>query len=433
MKDKKMIALIAVIVLLMIGLSIVKSRQPKPEDWSVTFINTKTAPYGTYITYQLLEDVFEKGNIRSTRRPIYNNLKKGIDPYIYPEEDDYTYNESDTENYEDTTAYNDQTSWYHDLKNMPDTTSYLFVNTSFNLDDLDLEYLLDFIGLGNNVFISAEDFSYKFTDTLGIKVKKSYNRNDSIFSLKDYAGKTYPFSTLYGATRLNTDSCQHPVRVLGTDKSGQDTTFIDITYGKGHIYVHTIPTAFVNVNMLRTEKYDYGFRCLSYLPQNSKIIWDEYQKQGAIGEDSDFKVMLANPPLRIALYIILGGLLLLMIFRAKRTQRIIPVIKPPVNSSLEFLSTISNLYYKKKDFHTIVEKRHAYFLDYIRKHYYMPTENIDDEYINVLSSKSGADKDNLKELFFIYKDISTLAYIPNESFIRYNSLLEEFYRNVKNK
>jgi len=433
MKDKKMIALIAVIILLMIGLSFAKSKQPKPQDWKVTFINTKTAPYGTYITYNLLEDIFEEGNIRSTRRPIYNNLKKGIDPYIYPEEDDYSYLDEDEDTNNDSDKNNELTSWYHDLKNMPDTTSYLFVNTNFNLDELDLEYLLDFTGLGNNVFISAESYSRIFTDTLGIEVNNSYNREDSIFSLIDYPEKKFIFSSVYGNTKLNTDSCKHPVRVLGMDKSGKDTVFIDITYGKGHIYLHTVPTAFANVNMLQTQKYDYGFRCLSYLPQNSKVIWDEFQKQGAIGEGSDFKVMLANPPLRIALYIILGGLLLFMIFRAKRTQRIIPVINPPVNSSLEFLSTISNLYYKKRDFNTIAEKRQAYFLDYIRKHYYMSTENIDDEFINVLSSKSGADRDNLRELFLVYKDISTLAYIPNESFLEYNSLLEEFYRKVKNK
>lgn len=404
----------------------------------MTFINTKTAPYGTYITYQLLEDVFEKGSIRTTRRPVYNNLKSGIDPYIYPEED-YDYpvaedeNEDYSEEYLDSVYYINPTYWYHNLKNIPDTTSYLFINRTFDVDDLDLEYLLDFVGLGNNVFISAEDYSRKFTDTLGIKTSMNYNRDDSIFVLSEHPEKKYPFKTVYGTTRFNVDSCKHPVRVLATTKTTNDTVFIDLTYGKGHIYLHTVPTAFANINMINLEKYDFGFRALSYLPQNSKIIWDEYQKQGAIGEGSDFKVMLSNPPLRIALYIILGGLLLFMIFRAKRTQRIIPVIKPPVNSSLEFLNTLSNLYYKKRDFHTIVEKRHAYFLDYIRKHYYMSTENIDNEFINVLSAKSGSDKDKLSELFLIYKDVSTLAFMPNESFLKYNSLLEEFYRTVKNK
>ena len=213
----------------------------------------------------------------------------------------------------------------------------------------------------------------------------------------------------------------------------KDTVFIDVKYGKGHIYLHSVPSAFANVNMLQTGKYDFGFRCLSYLPKNSKIIWDEYQKQGSLGEGSDFKVMLNNPPLRVALYAILIGFLLFMLFRSKRIQRAIPIIKPPVNSSLEFLGTISNLYYRKNDFMTILIKRHAYFLDYIRKHYYMSTENIDNEFVNVLSAKSGMDKDRLSELFHIYKDLSTLAFIETQPFLRYNNLLEEFYRTVKNK
>ncbi len=149
--------------------------------------------------------------------------------------------------------------------------------------------------------------------------------------------------------------------------------------------------------------------------------------------DSEFRAMLNSKPLRIALYIILAGLLLFVIFRAKRTQRIVPVINPPVNSSLEFLSTISNLYYRKKDFKTIAEKRHAYFLDYIRKNYYMSTENIDDEFLNVLSLKSGMERAKLKQLFDAYQELIILPYAPNEIFLKYNNLLEEFYRNVKNK
>ena len=170
------------------------------------------------------------------------------------------------------------------------------------------------------------------------------------------------------------------------------------------------------------------------MPQNSKVIWDEYQKQGGTDANSSiFKAMLSNPLLRIALYLILGGLFLFVIFRAKRTQRIIPVIKPHINSSLEFLGTISNLYYRKKDFKTIAEKRHAYFLDYIRKNYYMSTEKINDDFLDVLSAKSGVERDKLSNLFNLYNDIIILPYAPNDIFLQYNSLLEEFYRKVKNK
>lgn len=457
MKDKKMTLLVAVIILLIIGLSFAKSRAPKPIDWTPSFVNSKTTPYGTYITYELLGDIFEKKNIRSTRTPIYNNLKKVNGKYLYYDDEDDSlpydeeygqasnddiYEESqpdsiseytdDIEIAEFTKEIQDLSGWYHNIENITDTTSYIFINTRFTLDKLDLEYLLDFVGLGNNAFISSEVFDSKLLDTLHIRRDRAYLNSDTTFTLSDYKEREYRIGNLNGLLKLNTDSCPYPVRTLATNNHN-DTVFIDIKYGKGHIFLHTVPTAFTNINMLRTTKYDFGFRCLSYLPENSKIIWDEYQKQGIGGESSEFRVMLANPPLRTALYIILSGLLLFMIFRAKRTQRIIPVIKPPVNSSLEFLGTISNLYYRKKDFATIASKRHAYFLDFIRKHYYMSTENTDAEFISVLSAKSGMEKEKLNELFYLYKDISILPYISNEIFLKYNSLLEDFYRNAKNK
>lgn len=463
MKDKKTTILIAAIVILVIGLSFAKSSAPKPVDWKPTFVNTKTAPYGTYITYESLGELFDSKNIRSTRVPIYNNLKNSNSKYLYYEDNtensgyennQYNYSDSDDEilvsdsdelidtesiDYQEedseadslSTNY-DPSTWFLDLENIPDTTSYIFINTMFSLDKLDLEYLLDFAGLGNNVFISTEVFDAKLMDTLKIKSDIHYYANDTIYTLTDYPQREYNIGNLYGLVTLNTDSCLYPVHVLATNNK-KDTVFIDVKYGKGHIFLHTIPAAFTNLYMLQTRKYDFGFRSLSYLPQNSKILWDEYQKQGISDNNSEFRVMLANPPLRTALYIILAGLLLFMIFRAKRIQRIIPVIKPPVNSSLEFLGTISNLYYRKKDFATIAAKRHAYFLDFIRKHYYMATENIDGEFINVLSAKSGIDKDKLSELFSLYKDLIILPYVSNEMFLKYNSLLEEFYKNVKNK
>lgn len=442
--DKKTIALVVVIILLLVGLSFAKTKAPGEVDWSHNFYNTKTSPYGTYITYELLEDVFDKKKIKSTRLPIYNNLKKGMGEYfVY---DDLRNDSDDYSEYEDTyieelsdedksiisQEKKDPTEWYNEIDDIADTTSYIFINTRFHIDKLDMEYMLDFVGIGNNVFISGEIFDRNLIDTLGIKSVNAYLKADTAFTLVDYPQKEYNFGRVYSKISLNMDSCQLPYRKLALNKNGE-IVFVQIKYGKGNIYLHAIPSAFANVNMLQTEKYDFGFRSLSYLPHNSKILWDEYQKQGSPGEGGSFQEMMKSPPLKLALYIILGGFLLFMIFRAKRIQRVIPVINPPVNSSLEFLDTISNLYYQKKDFKTIAVKRHAYFLDFIRKHFYMSTENTDGEFINVLSGKSGVEKEKLNELFILYKDLYILPYVSNDVFLKYNSLLEEFYRNVKNK
>ncbi|MDR1089753.1 MAG: hypothetical protein LBL79_01645, partial [Prevotella sp.] len=336
MKDKKYIILIVVIILMMIGLSIAKTSKPKPLDWSPTFINSKTDPFGTYITYQLLGDIFDKGKIRSTRRPVYNNLKKNIDDYFGYEET-YVYDEDyDESNFEEERQLNDSlislirandklaaiklyqeqtdtdldeaklyvdnlakwveaantdpSAWYRDLEALNDTASYIFINRTFSVDKLDLEYLLDFAGLGNNVFISAESFSKNLLDTLKIRINRIDLSSDTIFSLVDSPGKKYSFGSVYAQMKLTSEKDSRlAVRALGFNAKW-DTVFVEVNYGKGHFYLHTLPSAFANINQLQVDKYDFAFRSLSYLPKNSNVIWDEYQKQGAVGKNSPFRV-----------------------------------------------------------------------------------------------------------------------------------------------
>lgn len=438
------------------------SRQ-KEIDWSPTFINTKTEPYGTYIAFNLIKDIFNRP-ISVTRKPIYNNLKPIMSKYFYYEDginanyekDSYdgnnSYYEDDTSDQDetetDTISISDDVPTYtpapdsdnvyiaeksiYDGIELNDTTAYIFINRSFRLDNLDLEYLLDFVGIGNNVFISAETFDQKLLDSLDIKNNHKYwLSSDTIYYLNNMPGKAYPIRSIGSQSQLSIDSCKFPVSVLSYNEKGQPV-FLNIKYGKGKFYLHAVPNAFSNINQLDINKYDYAYRCLSYLPRGNKVLWDEYQKQGLIGEYSIFRVLLDNDALRASLYLTLIGIFLFMIFKAKRIQRVIPILKPPVNSSVEFLETISNLYYRKKDFKTIIEKRQAYFLNYIRKNYYLPTEIINDEFFEILSAKSGMETIKLKAIFNLYNLISaTNKGIPNVSFIKYNSLLEEFYRSTQ--
>lgn len=457
-KNKKLIIVAAIAGIIVIGIIYtLRTMREKSKMWEATYANNDTRPYGTYISYQLLSDVFNPKKIISTRKPIYNNLKDSLSQYFYYPEDDkdrrYSINipssytqeddiieieESDDE--EDTLTYNDSDenkgdnsdplAFYKDMS-IRDTASYVFVNSSFTMQDAELKYLLNFVGLGNNVFISAESFSYNLMDTLGVKANGQYNSSDTIYTLTDYKKKKYSISPLFYRAKLNADSCKLPVRVLGVSTINNDTVFMQVKYGCGNFYFHTIPTAFTNINMLDLEKYDFGFRCLSYLPYNNSVIWDEYQTQGPV--NNLFQEMLKNHSLKIALLLILVGFGLFVIFRAKRVQRVIPIIKAPVNSSIEFLDTISNLFYKKMDAKSIVQKRQAYLLDFIRKNYYLTTENPDGEFFKNLSAKSTMDVEKLEELFSVYNDINTLHYIPNDTFLKYNSILEEFYRTTKHK
>lgn len=447
-KRKKTFIIVAAImgVVVILGAYSFSKYSKKIEQWNPTFVNNETKAFDTYICYHLLSDIFD-GRIISTRKPIYNNLKDSLNTYFSYDVQDQTNTDtsiyiqddaqySKIEHVQDTSIIEQQNNdtdgplaLYNDIE-LSDTISYIFINKTFSLDNVDLEYLLDFAGIGNNVFISAEWIDSKILDTLRVKDNIDTFSADSIYHFTDAPARKYNIKTVLVNTTLNMDSCQLPFRVLAENNKDK-AVLVQIRYGKGNIFLNTTPKAFTNFLMVDKKKYDFAFKNLSYLPRNNKIIWDEYQTQGPI--NSIFKELLEQPPLIVALLITIFGFVLFVIFRAKREQRTIPIIIPPINSSVEFLDTISNLYYKKKDLKTIIVKRHAYFLDYIRKHYYMSTENTNIDFIENLATKSGFEKELLSQLFDLYSEIGKYYSISNAIFLEYNRILDGFYKKAKNK
>lgn len=409
MKDRKLqILLIALVLLIILGIPYCTRNTNKTVDWSETYINKDKIPYGTYILYDLLKDIFPASYIYPVRHTIYNEFN---DAYYYDDESEYTLDESSGDS----------------IGHLPG--SYVFINKTFTTSEDEIDLLLDFVSGGNALFISGEEISQQLLDTLHINVKYEYVKQDGAkYRLTDMPKRVYNITGGYSYT-MNPDSlCNLDVRVLGYVEEKSKANFVEISYGEGFIYLHTAPKAFSNFELLKLNQYDYAFRCLSYLP-HGYVIWDEYQKQGALGERSMFRVIWADQNLRIAFLIILGGVLLFMIFRSKRIQRIIPIVKPPRNASLEFLGTLSNLYKKQEDYQTIANKRMAFVLDQIRRKYYLSTEVLDDAFSENLSLKSGVDISLVKDLFVKYKDVrDEMGQVSNHQFLLYNEALEKFYK-----
>ena len=94
---------------------IVRITEPKGIDWSLSFSKDDKIPYGSYILYQVLPELFPNENIKVSQYPIYNILK------------DKGYSNS----------------------------NYIFINNTFAPDKLDTKELLNYVSEGNDVFIAA--------------------------------------------------------------------------------------------------------------------------------------------------------------------------------------------------------------------------------------------------------------------------------------
>lgn len=388
----------AFLLLLFVGYVLVEYYRPKSVNWAPTFSNLDKIPFGTKASFELLKTTFPQQQIRSVRLPIYNHLNE---------------------------------------TKRPIKSSYLFVNQSFELDKIDLAHLLEYVYDGNQVFIAAEEFNKAMEDTLGFRVKFGYKTafkksvtvnfvNPQLRRPQHYQfekGRTNQFFSLKDTVDVS------KVRALGKN-SRDSVNFLSIQFGKGTFYLHCIPQAFTNFYVLKPETADYAFKAFSYLPV-ATVYWDEYQKQGRIGEGSMFRFIYSQPPLEWAFYIAIVGILLFVFFEGKRRQRLIPIVAPPRNTSLEFVETVGNLYYQQRDHSNIAHKKVAYFLAQIRQQFYLQTNTLDNEFKEALAQKSGIDIQKINDLFVLVEQTLNLGYLSEHQLIQLNNQLEEFYQNAR--
>lgn len=387
---------IGILLLILIGIMVIDANRPKPIDWRQTFSLNDKIPFGLYVFNKEYKKVFEPQKVTQFNKTPYEFFDEAYDF----EELHYTIN-----------------------------GTFFYVNNSFDIDDESVDELLYFASHGNNVFMSCNEFPRKLEDSLSFKMEYDYDRNDTItFSTINNNTKFKPFykgiNPMYFSKIDSTRTT-----VLGTQKtkSGKiQTNFIKIPHGNGNFYLHVQPIAFTNYYLLK-DNYKYTEDVLSYFPKENEVFWKvrRYNDENMI--DSPLRFIFSQPALKWAWLFAIFGMLVFMFFNAKRRQRVIPIITPLRNTTVDFTKTIGNLYYQEKDYMNIIDKKIIFFLEKIRNDYYLDTFNLDDTFINRLHQKSGKSKEEISELIHLIKKLRNQFTATENEVVELNSKIEKFY------
>lgn len=370
--------LLAVLVVILTGYIVFELRRPAPPDWRPTFAVQDKIPYGLYALDRLLPQTFTQG-IQYSDRTLYETL----------------------------TQLNDKQATGRNL---------ISINYQAKFDVTTTRELLEFASRGNEVFISAQDWTSTLTDTLKLTEKHiDFEDQASAFMYNEFAyfsdtslvSFTHPklrsahtyFPNPFLYSDLNVERDTLGIRVLGTTRftSNTFTQFVKVDFGKGHIWFHTIPFAFTNIFLLKAPKTAYAFNVLSHLP-NQPTIFDRHRDRIRTNA-SLTRVLLNEPALRAAWQILLWGVLLLVLIRAKRRQRAIPILNPPENTSLRFVRTMGRLYYRQKNHRDLAQKKITYFLENIRTQYRVQTHEFNDAFYQQLSDRTTHRQEEIAALF----------------------------------
>jgi hypothetical protein len=380
---------------------------PKKLDWSDSFSKDDAIPYGSDILFKEIDQIFSKPLSVVNETP-YTFFKQSI-------------NENASANQE--------------------PSNYIIINRTFSPSQLDAEYLLDYVSEGNSLYISAIEYSESFLDTLGIS-QEYHLRNDfeafvklenDSFNLNfihpDITDSAYYFKDPGLTKSLSIYSRDYEMTSLGYYGDDQTTTnFLKVKFGEGEIFIHSFPYAFTNYAMLNYHNSNYAALCLSNL-KDRPTYWDEYYKFKKLNTSKNpLGILLSSIQLKWAWLLLLAGSLLFIIFNGKRKQRIIPIVKPLKNDSLEFVNTIGTLYYLKGEHANIVKKKINFFRAYLKTNYFINELKFDDELISQIAIKSGHPKDFIVNLFKMIKNIQSSEKVNGLQLVELTKKLNQFYK-----
>lgn len=388
-------ALLGVIILIIF----IDMSRTKPTDWTPTYSLDNKNPLDLYVFNHEVEKIIPK-----------ERLKRISDtPFEYFREHD-------------------------------ENENYLIINQ--NIYSLADSILLEKVSRGSNLWVSAENFIRFFTDTLGLDytdVDPSSNlkKIDAIkltLTMKNWKNKEldlHPVMNSFAFVDVDTTK----TTILGKTRMPDGIlypNFVSVKYGKGTIYMHTQPEVFTNVALLAEHSSaDYVAHILSYIPGNKPVVWfldNQTRNTGEPVNETALSVIFRYPALRMTWLLFIYGMLLYLLFNAKRRQRIVPVIKPLKNTSVEFIQTIGNLYFQEGHTPRIVEKKIIYFLDRIRHRYYLDTSKLDDNFAQKLQSKSGKDRELIDSLLSFINEFQRRRFAIQSDLVNLNDMIEEFWK-----
>ena len=219
------------------------------------------------------------------------------------------------------------------------------------------------------------------------------------------AGYDYKYDSLYVGDFTRFDTIvdkKERIERIDTFAIKKIPTAVSVPYGKGEVIFVSSPLLFTNYGMLEGNTFVYIFRLMSYLADLPVYRTEAYVKTDAmlVAEQSPFREFIKRPPLRWTLYLALLGVVLFMIFTARRRQRVIPIMSKPANRSLEFIQLIGTLYYQRKDHVDLVRKKFKLFAEELRKTAGVDISDVntdDSEYL-LLAEKTGMNSDRLKKV-----------------------------------
>jgi len=339
------------------------------------------------------------------------------------------------------------------LENLDTTVSnanYVVVGDYLYIDSLRANHILSFAEKGNTVFIATNYAPLEITRMLLPVSDTIYNYGsyeDSIVSVAfDVPNKeNYSFhyqylkdTTTYGwsaytTTYFNDTLVNYGFKAISTLNNNINCYYFD--FGKGKVIIHTNPILFTNYNMIQKNGFDHANKILSNL-NNGAIYWDEISQkpintfnENGMPTENPMQFLFSHYTLRWGWYLFLSTVLIYLLFRSKREQRIIPLQPKNTNTSIAYTEAIGVLYFQKGKHQLIANEMYLLLFASFRNKYQIVTTIEEPELINQVAAKSGIEKEKIDTLFKLFRTVRFSPLANSKDLINLHNAVAFYYKN----
>lgn len=215
-----------------------------------------------------------------------------------------------------------------------------------------------------------------------------------------------------------TDTADTTVSVLGKVRdAGTELPYIcRVPHKEGHITFVASPLILSNYFLLQPANREYIQAFWQQIGNRFEMIyWGNYQHRNP--EFSGWNILMRHPAVSAAVLLAILLMVVYLLVESRRKQRQIPEIKPVENSYASFVETVGMLYFNHHDNANLCHKLEQHFLEWVRSRFRLSTEVLDEEFVRLLSGKSGVDAEHTARLVNMIHELRTTTEWVSDSFL----------------
>ncbi|MBL4594911.1 MAG: DUF4350 domain-containing protein [Flavobacteriales bacterium] len=383
------------------------TKQYTPEyNWEEVYKKNNDQPYGLKVFYDLLDDK----NVGIT------NIKRSFEETL------------------DTTKT---------------STNYIAIGDHLYIDSLRAIHILKYVENGNNVFIASNSAPLEITRMLLPKTDTIHEYDyftDSIISVnnKNYETKlsfhyqhlkdtSLYYWSMYGENYIKDTLSLYGFKEVSFVKN--NVVCYSFKWGKGEVFIHSIPLLFTNYNLVTKDGFTNVNNMLSHL-NDGPIYWDEISNKpllnsefgGGNNTQNPLQFLFSHYTLRWGWYLFLITILIYLLVRTKREQRIIPLLQKNTNTTIAYTKAIGVLYFQKGQHKLIANEMYSLLLANVKSRYNIIITS-EEELIDSLTAKSGIEKNSITNLFKHFRKVRYSPMANSKDLINLHSAVESYYKN----